>query len=410
MDQPAPSTPPSPICAATNAVIESLIRSAAKRLVVLAPAVSITVARVIEERWLALGANGVSVTLDVDSEVYRLGYGTDDALQHLESAGRRAGSLLQRQPGIRIGIIVADERILIYSPVPELIEAGPRKGSAPNAVFLSTPVMAIQEAVGFGNGGRVNQTIGLDKATQDEIAEVRKDLQSNPPQKFDVQRTLRVFNAAFQFVELHVRGTSIAQQTVQLPTSLLGIVDEQTRDELRMSLRLVSSSHSLSGRDIAGKRRRIEKRYLKTIGGYGRAIAQKHKPQFLADVRVLETEVEAFGKRVTEELSKAIDAKLKQLVAAFLPRMRKAPPPNWPLPLRGPERAKAVKRCLEEDLRDALGRPADYVEQMSVEYVFKDVTYECLQNTTFADAARSAFKDLPHIHEVFDAAAASVQK
>lgn len=57
------------LIAADSDTVVGLIRSSRRRLVVLAPAVTITVAEAIRERWLALGVGKVTITLDVDPEV-----------------------------------------------------------------------------------------------------------------------------------------------------------------------------------------------------------------------------------------------------------------------------------------------------------------------------------------------------
>ena len=398
---------PDPVGAATPELIGRLIGSATERLIVLAPAVSMDVARAIEERWVALGAERVSIILDVDPEVYRLGYGDPRALSHLETVGSQVGGLLQRHGGIRIGVIVADENALVYSPAPALIEAGPRDARAPNAVFLNVLPRHLERALGFGESAHRDQTVGLDKATQHDIAELQEDLRSNPPQKFDVQRQLRVFNAAFQFVELRVLGTNVARRTVRLPTRLLGMTDEQTRDDLRMGLRLVPLTHDLSGRDLDVKRRRIEKRHLTIVPGYGYAIRRAAKEEFLRDLETLKQEVERFKTKVAADLDNVIGQRLDQLLKAFLPRLREDPPSSWLLPASNrPEREEALSTCLTEDLREALGNARDYVPEMRVQVVFKDVTYESLQDQKFMDAARAAFSEsvMPQLYQEWKAA------
>lgn len=53
--------------------IADLILATRRRLVVVAPAVTRIVAEAICDRWQALGAESVSLVLDIDPEVYRLG-------------------------------------------------------------------------------------------------------------------------------------------------------------------------------------------------------------------------------------------------------------------------------------------------------------------------------------------------
>ena len=136
------------LCAASTDAIEAFIRAAERRLVVLAPGVPIAIAELLAERWSVLGPKNVSITLDVDAEVCRLGYGDADSLSLLETAGMRVGGMLQRHAGIRIGVIISDDRMMIFSPVPQLVEAGPRSSKAPNAIMLDAVPTALEHVLG----------------------------------------------------------------------------------------------------------------------------------------------------------------------------------------------------------------------------------------------------------------------
>ena len=395
------------LIAADSRTIVGLVESAVARLVVLAPAVPIEVAKAIRERWLALGPDKVSVTLDVDPEVYRLGYGDPESLPLLEATGREVGSLLQCHPGVRIGVVVADGAVLVYSPIPALIEAGPRAPTQPTGLLISGSVDAVEGALGVGPGGVLDQEVGLDKATLSDIDEVAKDLAANPPQKFDVARTVRVFNAAFQFVELSITGTQMHRRKVQIPSYLLGVAERNVQDELTAALQVVPDGHELSGETIKRKRRRIEKRYLKVIAGFGHAVLRKDKDAFERDVQDLKAEVEKFRELVGEKLEQELEKRVNSLADALMPRLKVSPPEEWIVPHDSERREEAIRRSLEEDLWQALGRVDDYTSDIAVKLVFRDVTYESLMDSAFREAAARAFPKLErHLHAEFDAAAA----
>jgi hypothetical protein len=371
---------------------------------VLAPAVSSEVAAAIRDRWLTLGAERVTITLDVDAEVYRLGYGDAAALVSLEKTGREVGGLLQRHPGIRIGVIIADDRVLVYSPVPELVEAGPRDEAAPNALLLGAPAAALEAALGFGAEGHRHQTVGLDKATTHDIGRIEEDLRANPPQKFDVARRVRVFNAAFQFVELEMNGTSIGRRSVQIPTHLLGVADERTREQLRTVLRIVPAGHELSGDKLERLRRGIERDYLKSIPRFGQALLRTDKEAFEQEVELLKLRVEEFKTEVTAKLQKELTARIAELETGLMPRLQESPPSEWLLPHDGRARVEALRTKLHGDLERAIGSVEGLVGDMRVTVVYKDVTYESLSDAKFLEAARKVFPDLPQLHAEFLAA------
>lgn len=392
------------LIAATSETVAHFIASATHRLVVLAPAVTRIVAEAIESQWRFLGPERVSITLDVDAEVYRLGYGDATALESLERIGREVGGLLQRHPGIRIGVVIVDERVLVYSPVPELVEAGPRDAAAPNAVLLGAPPAALENALGVGEDGHRNQTIGLDKAKTDHITSLQEDLHANPPQKFDVARRVRVFNAAFQFVELEMSGTSIGRRSVQIPTHLLGVADEKTREQLRTVLRIVPSGHELSGDQLARLRRGIERDYLKSIPQFGQTLLRSGKEAFEREVELLKVRVEEFKTEVLAKLQQELTGRIAQLEAALLPRLQEAPPREWLLPAEESARVEALRTRLNRDLARAIGSVEGLVGDMRVTVAYKDVTFESLSDETFLCAARKVFPTLPQLHAEFLAA------
>lgn len=68
---------------ADDGTLIDLITSARRRLVIIAPGLSASVAAAVAERWRALGPQAVTVTLDVDPEVCRLGLGEFGAVTRL---------------------------------------------------------------------------------------------------------------------------------------------------------------------------------------------------------------------------------------------------------------------------------------------------------------------------------------
>lgn len=398
------------ITVADDAALCRLIQAANQRLVVLAPAVSKAIAAAITERLHTLG-QAVSVILDVDPEVYRLGYGDQEALPILEAAFERAGGMLQRQTGVRVGLVISDERMMVYSPTPLLVEAGSSttQGTTPprpNAVLLQSPPPEILREVGHGQGGVVGQTIGLDKAAKAEIQSVQEDLKKNPPQNFDIARTVRVFNAHFEFVEFELLGTFIDRKTVRIPKHLSGIADEKTREQLRQSFTILPPNHKLSGEHLLHNKRLIERKYLKQIKGFGNVLLRTRKEDFLKEVETLQADVKAFGEQVRDQLQSEMDKNRQTLVKAMLPIVKRSTPKEW-VPWNGSKPdAATLSQFLDEDLRKAFGTAEQLVHEMQVKIVIKGITWEMLHDKEFIEAARSAMPDDKALYELFDAARA----
>jgi hypothetical protein len=94
---------------ASNETLVSMIRAATERLVIVAPGLSVEVATALADRIRKDGGpRELSVTLDVDPEVCRLGYGDIDSLELLRPALESRARALQVQKGVRIGVLVSD--------------------------------------------------------------------------------------------------------------------------------------------------------------------------------------------------------------------------------------------------------------------------------------------------------------
>jgi len=121
---------------ATDAAVISLIENAARRLVVIAPALSRAVANALAARFDDLERLDIRVILDADAEVYRLGFGEREALEVIRDAASRSLLDLRVQPGVRIGVIISDEDTMVFAPISKNIEAGSDSVEKPNAIIL----------------------------------------------------------------------------------------------------------------------------------------------------------------------------------------------------------------------------------------------------------------------------------
>ena len=399
------------ITAASEKALCDLIARASSRLVVLTPAVSKSVAFAISAKWKQLGSDLVNVVLDLDPEVFRLGYGEVEGLKLLESTAAELGTMIHRQPGIRIGLIISDMTTMVYSPTPALIEAGPTSADTPNAVVFEGTPPEIERDLGHGEDGIKSQVVGLDKATAADVQKVEGDLKMNPPQKFDIARTVRVFNANFEFVEFEMTGTHIGRKTIPIPAELMGLAkDEQTKHRLKATFRIVDERDSLSGERLQRAKAWLVKTYLATLPGYGNVVLRSVKPEFEEKVEQLRRCIELFKRSVTKGLAEAMERNRETLVDALFPTVVSDPPARWRKHYGSTPDKATIKRLLENEIVQASGTPERLVGEMKLKAVFKGVTYESLSDDKFMEAARKALPGLPELHSEYDAAKAQDQQ
>jgi len=393
------------ITVANDETLVGLISQAQTRLVVLAPGLNLGVAERLAQRWRELGPDRVTVILDIDPEVYRLGYGDFEALQLLDGVASEVGGILQRQPGIRIGLVLADGKTLVYSPTPKLIDAGPSSPQTPNAVILDAPPAKVLAELGQGENGVKDQVVGLDNAQRRDIAAVSKDLKQNPPQKFEIAQAVRVFNAKFEFVEFELIGTQIERKTIQIPPELMGLArDEHTKRLLRTSFRVVGDREALSGQRLQKAKAWIVKNYLTVLPGYGTVVLRSIRPEFEKKVAQLVRCVERFERLVQKRLQAAMDRSLDSLVEALLPSVTQNPPQHWKK--YGPLDQEAVQHLFRQELARTSGTAESLIKGMKTKLVFKGVTYDSLCDPKFVETVRNALPGLGQLATEFDAAKA----
>ena len=199
----------------------NLIQSARTRLAVIAPAITTPVAQALAARMADLPALSLTVILDADAEVYRMGYGDAEALEIIRKASFEAMFDLREQPGVRIGVIISDERTMVYAPVSRNIEAGSTTDEKPNAIMLdgaATENLAV--AAGASEG---ESEIGVMGMEPERVVQMQADLAVNPPKPFDLTRRLTVFTSAVEFVDLKVSNYKLSKRRVLCLKSSSGL-------------------------------------------------------------------------------------------------------------------------------------------------------------------------------------------
>jgi hypothetical protein len=385
---------------ASDETLLSMISSARDRLVIVAPGLSKEVASALADRikggdWPA----ELSVTLDVDPEVCRLGYGDLEALEILAPALMLRARPLQTQKGVRIGLVVADSDVLVYSPTPELIEAGSNSEEKPNAIRISG---VSPQGLAFACGANdsqvlgLGQEVGLNIASDAAIHETKEDLKENPPRKFNLARLERVFNYKLEFVEFSIEGYRLNARVVPLPAYLLGLAEKDLQDRLRNTFRVFESGvpFKFSIPDpsdatvqievtedwLAKEADRLRKDYFIPLGSssYGNLILKRRKAEFLAGVNRLESIFGTYADFVRKNIAAKVQETRDSLVKALEERVQAAPPKQWlAKSVEGALHPGEIREKLEEAVDTAFGKVEETFSPV-VTCIFKGVQYETI--------------------------------
>jgi mannose/fructose/N-acetylgalactosamine-specific phosphotransferase system component IIB len=405
------------------------IMATTQTLVYVAPGITKPVVEALTERLDSQSDLQCTLILDLDPEVYRLGYGTEEGLIALQALATRHHLELRQQEGIRIGLLITDGQTVLYSPTPLLIEAGSVSVNKPNAVMIAAKgesTAALMQACA-ANGAASETTpipqhaeIGQKPATPVEVNASLAALKDIPPKVFDLARIERVYESKIQFVELEVTGYRLSTKKVSVPNDLLVGEDSALKEKLKNSFTLLQGDQMLkvnipdfdaelkpaksadgkaktviwSEAELEKQRKALYEDFLINVPRFGQIIMRNQRKKFDARIALLRKQIEAFKAAVEKTLGDSIVAAIDELAKTLLPRIRENVPARYSkfLTVNQPT-DDDILGMIKCDLEAAFGG-VNEVFNPELRCVFKDVTYESIQDKNFkkllGDAMRKA--------------------
>lgn len=385
-----------------DVIISNTIKHATKRLLYMAPGVSMIIVNQLINAWDRIGINNVNIILDVDAEIFRLGYGEIEALTMLEIKAREKGTLISHQAGVRIGLLIADEEVIVFTPTPLLIEGDSKQPDRPNAIRLETLPENVAKDLGLGPQGTLDQKIGKVEALPKEIEKVAEELKLNPPMKFNVAKTILVFNSWFEFVEFELKNCFISRKEVPLKSDLFGLIKgDRAYASLRSSFKLIGKDSKLSEKKIIEKKKKITDQFLIQIKGYGAVILRTKKEEFEKEIIVFEEEIKKFQQEIEKRLDTEIKQNKKTLIAALLPAVKRRHPDRWNKFMSSTDKKgkdNEIEELLHNEISEAFGTAKKLIDEMKVSVVNKGITYELLNDSKFTEACKKALPTMKSLH------------
>jgi hypothetical protein len=395
-------------------LVSQRIRRATSRIILVAPAVSRMIAEALGACFARAGDISITVVLDQGEEAYRLGYGDREGLEQLQRLASTYHIGIRAQSGLRIGLLVADNDVLVWSPTPISVESK-RTEKEPNGVqltgsqdnaALASIVDILRAAVGSDDSDILPEQaeLGRQALNPADAAETVKALTQNPPAPFDLSRKTRVFSTRFQFVEPEVRGAAWTKREIKLSSLLLNPdVPDALRDLFETKIRPFSAhvdttievpalvrgqiaynregepiTCPMSQADIDKLWKEIQKRYLTQLGGFGWLVQRAEVPRFKSDIEAYEIVLKAWVagfRRVAGDTEAALVSSIVNLI------MRRA---------AGSAKAELLdaKGGIETMVRTGIQRLR--IIEPGVKLVFKDVSWESTRDAEFMDEFRKA--------------------
>lgn len=396
--------------AVNDELLISQINQAKARVIYIAPGISKALASCFCLVLSKLHQLNVTVILDPSDEVCRIGYGEFDGLKELHDHSKSSHFALRSQIGIRTGILIVDDQVLVWTPTPLSIEEHPHADKTANGVMLGrNPGEQIALAIAAeGTDTAIEDAeIAIEAVTDSDVAATQIELKKNPPVPVDLARATKVFNSKFQFIELEMKNVKLSKRQFKVPTQLLNAdakVELQTILDTKLKalddIRFVeievpeygddgSESYDsnkkqklclVSEAKMERRRKTLEKSYLYHLAGYGSIIEKEKVEAFKKIIQAYKIQLEKYSLGIKEHITTEGDKLVGQVINLIKERNdRSSNPVELNLDLLGKELKKSIDKIKDD-------KPI-------IRHVLKDITYQQTQDEEFQ---KLLLKNVPH--------------
>ena len=370
-----------------------------------APGILKEPAEALAARARKIGPEMITVCLDFDERVIRMGFGTLDAVKVLRDAGIEIRTI----SGLRTGLIVIDDTGYIFTPNALYLEADKKPDTAKNAMRLSeeqvkealarlspsAKVIAVAMAKTDEERERIREQaveMPSEKVKDANFVNVQKSLEEAPPVNFDVARQVRVYSAYMQYVEIKLTGAAIQRHRLAIPPSIQGLGgSEDLEGRLKTTFDLIEKDGRLSSKKLENSLNEIRRNFTPSLGKvHGRVVLKIAKADLEERLDQFREDLKTHQETVENELQGKLVESRKQVVDYYVPKVSNDPPEA----MRGQFLVigeKEARVWLNNELERVFPKAQNLLQKMQLDVNYKDVTFETLNCKEFIDAIKKAF-------------------
>lgn len=389
----------------------SLIAAAERQVALACPAIRSKTAAALRLARDTVGPESLVIVVDCDDEVFRLGYGDFDAVSSL----REFGLEVRHAPGLRIGVLVCDDRAWVFSPTALFVQPELHSDETPNAVELrgvdvqrilwrlvpqaqrQPPGAEATEAL-REEASACDVEVGVESLDEQTVEEARNSLELAPPLPFDVSRQVRVFTPYIQYVEIRLLGAAIQRHRVEIPKSIQGLgTTAELEGRLRTTFDLIERNSMVSSKQLEDELAEIRKNFTRALGKpWGRVLLRSVRRTFDDRIDAFRKKLEEHQDKVKKQLDDILNKSRENVIDYYLPHVQASPPDQLVGQLMQPTLTEdACRAWLDGELSRVFPDPEDLITDMRLEVTYRDVTYETLTEDGFGDSLREAY---PHVN------------
>ncbi len=394
-------------CSLSSIRIAEMVRTAEHAVCYAGPGIQPQVAKAMVEAAQRLGPEMLTVSVDFDDRVMRMGYGDVGAVKLLLDSG----IAVQSSSGLRTALVIVDNEGYIFTPTALYLEAEPVEGAVSNAIRMSGQQMAealarlspAAKAIAVAQAKTPEAKQQIEALAVDvksapvsakKFSEVSTNLKEVPPVRFDLARQVRVFEPYLQYVELSLTGAAIQRHRLAIPASIQKLGgSEELEKRLRTTFDLIEKGSKLSSKPLEDSLNDIRKNFTPSLGkDHGRVVLKAAKPHLLVRLKNFRAKLDAHQKTVAADLQKHLDASREQVVAYYLPRVIESRPDALlGQSLNGEISEDSARRWINGELDRVFPTAESLIHEMKLEERYKDVTFETLNRGDFLQSVKEAF-------------------
>ena len=317
-------------CSLSPLRIAELVWSAQFAVCYAGPGIQPELAQAMVETAGRLGNAMLTVCLDFDDRVMRMGYGEISAVKLLLDTG----IAVESSPGLRTALVIVDSEGYIFTPTALYLEAEPTNIATSNAIRMSgeqvaqalarlspaAKAIAIAQAKTPEAKQRIEAlTVDVVSApiTKEKLTEVTSSLKEAPPVRFDLARQVRVFEPYLQYVELSLTGAAIQRHRLAIPPKIQKLGGSKDLEKrLRTTFDLIEKGSKLSSKPLEDALNEIRTELTRSLGkNHGRVVLKSAKPIFVTRLAEFRTKLKEHQKTVEASLQTHLDDSRDQIVA-----------------------------------------------------------------------------------------------
>lgn len=355
-----------------------------------------------------IGPELISVFLDIDENVLRMGYGTLEAIKLLQDNGIK----IQHISGLRNGLIVSDDIGFSYTPTALFLEKEQTEVPILNAMRLmpdqikeamarlspASKAIALAQAQTEKEIKHIQELvteIQPEKLNVKNLEEIQQNLIAAPPVKFDIARQVRVFQPHFQYVELSLTGAAIQRNKLNLPRSIQKIgMDKELEGRLKTTFDLLDKNGSASSKDLEKELKEIRDNFTPSLGkNHGRVILKKALSRFEERIAELRTKIEDHQKSLAGHLEEELEKSKEMIVNYYLPIVQKNIPDHLYGTYGDNPTEENIKKWLTRELNKTFPTAESLVQKIQLDVNYKDVTFDTLNREDFLGSIQKAYPD-----------------